>query len=61
MTFESTDLHPSHNWISAQEGEKKFYHCLDCLADSDRIGSGSTGNCIGREGLLKELLTFDKD
>lgn len=60
MTFESTDLHPSHDWREEEENDFRYYMCGDCYACSCCVGSGATRACIGEEGFLKEL-SFDED
>lgn len=56
MTLANTDLHPSHDWyIGGGEGAKTLF-CSSCMACSCCVGSGATGNCIGEDGLYKEVM-----
>lgn len=55
MTLANTDLHLSHNWTPGEGGGAKTLFCSSCMACSCCVGSGATGNCIGVEGLEKEV------
>lgn len=56
MTLANTDLHPSHTWEEGEIEDSRTYFCSACLACSCCVGSGATGNCIGEDGLYKEVM-----